>query len=153
MNKKTLILFDLNKTIIHNVRAGRNENSTNKIYIRPHLKYLLQELKKYNLDIGIWTFSSVDIAKNILDFLEESLQIKFDLMKVSSSSIKKKDLNVIKMEYKYENVVLIEDNEEKCVEGQNYIIIKRFISDFKNLDRELIRVYNIIFHKIKGGKL
>ena len=131
-----LVIFDLNKTLIH-------KHPT--LMLRPHTLELFNHLRNKGIKIGIWSFCNELNFKKIFNSLKQHNFKDFDFLKCSSiDSTKtdlngfmyKKDLNFVAEEMKIKNdeIILIEDDENKCVLNQKRIIVKPFLRDSSDLE-------------------
>lgn len=146
-----LVVFDLNKTLIN--KRKRSDGSL-KIQIRPFFKELYDFLIKNKIKIGIWSFCTEKNFTEIIKFLGKKGFTDFFILKNEYKNSKtlrksneihklKKDLEEISIEKNIplKEIILIEDDEVKCVDFQKRIIVRKF----KNLlDSEFLNVKEII---------
>lgn len=138
-----IIIFDLNKTLLIKYP---------NLILRPYFKELYNFLKIHKIKIGIWSFCNKNNFKRIINFLNENGFTEFDFLKCepndSTKNIKKKDLKEVaeQLNEKLNEIILIEDDENKCVLNQNRLIVKPF--NGSSYDFEFKNVLEIIMQII-----
>ncbi|KAF7700636.1 hypothetical protein CDIK_0925 [Cucumispora dikerogammari] len=135
-----LVIFDLNRTLICKYPS---------LKVRPHFKELYQFLKQNAIKIGFWSFCQKHNYEKVLTFLQNE-GYQFDLTRYDSidstkafGKERKKDLNIIALELniKLDEIILIEDDETKCVEKQNRLIVKPFDGDYADVEFKSIKLH------------
>eukprot|EP00834_Sanchytrium_tribonematis_P003689 NODE_152_length_15391_cov_0.883272.p9 type:complete len:229 gc:universal NODE_152_length_15391_cov_0.883272:1420-734(-) len=139
------------------------------VEIRPYARELLQFTKQLGFKVGIFTAANREYADDIIRYLDPSNDLfdpnkdLFDVKYYRESCTNIGDVDIPKFQKdlsivddNVDNVLLIDDNPDSFVEGQNSIKVKSFIWTEKEENDDVLNrvetLIKIIANNLKSGK-